>query len=164
MHAFAVLFVCMGNRCRSPTAQAVFGQRLAQAGLAKQVRIDSAGTHAAPRMLVDARSRDRARLRGYRLEGMRSRALQESDFSQFDMLLAMDEANLLHLHCHCAEVQWPRLHLMASFCTRHPGLRAVPDPYYGNTEGFDRVLNLLEDACDGLLLHVQQQLLIAARQ
>lgn len=163
MHAFAVLFVCMGNRCRSPTAQAIFGQRIAQAGLAQQVRVDSAGTHATPRVLVDARSRDRAGLRGYSLDGLRSRPLQESDCGQFDMVLAMDEANLLHLHRQCAETQWHRLHLMASFCTRHPGARAVPDPYYGNVQGFDRVLDMLEDACDGLLLHVQQHLATAAR-
>ena len=159
MRPFAVLFVCMGNLCRSPTAQAVFARRVADAGLARQVHVDSAGTHAAPRMLPDARSRARADLRGYSLNGLRSRALQENDFGQFDMVLAMDEANLLHLHRHCAEAEWHRLHLLTAFCTRHPGTTAVPDPYYGNTEGFDHVLDLVEDACDGLLLHVQRQLL-----
>ena len=158
MRPFAVLFVCMGNLCRSPTAQAVFARRVADAGLARQVKVDSAGTHAAPRMLPDARARARANLRGYSLNGLRSRALQKSDFGQFDMVLAMDEANLLHLHCHCAEAEWHRLHLVTAFCTRHPGTTAVPDPYYGNAEGFDRVLDLVEDACEGLLLHVQQQL------
>ena len=158
MRPFAVLFVCMGNLCRSPTAQAVFARRVADAGLARQVQVDSAGTHAAPRMHSDSRAQAQAGRRGYPMERLRSRALKGIDFERFDMVLAMDEANLLHLHCHCAEAEWHRLHLVTAFCTRHPGTTAVPDPYYGNAEGFDRVLDLVEDACDGLLLHVQQQL------
>lgn len=159
MRPFAVLFVCMGNICRSPTAQAVFTQRIAGAGLAQQVHIDSAGTHAAPRMHSDSRAQAQAGRRGYPMERLRSRALKGIDFERFDMVLAMDEANLLHLHRHCAEAQWHRLHLMTAFCSRYPGVTAVPDPYYGNAEGFERVLDLVEDACDGLLLHVQRQLL-----
>ena len=159
MRPFAVLFVCMGNVCRSPTAQAVFTQRIAGAGLAQQVHIDSAGTHAAPRKPPDVRAQSQAGQRGYRMDGMHSRALQAIDFERFDMLVAMDEANLVHLHRHCVESEWHRLHLMTEFCSRYPGVTAVPDPYYGNTQGFERVLDLVEDACDGLLLHVQRQLL-----
>ena len=164
MPSFAVLFVCMGNVCRSPTAQAVFTRRVADAGLARQVRIDSAGTHAAPRLPPDARAQAQASLRGYRLNGLRSRALKGDDMAHFDMVLAMDEANLVHLHRHCVEAEWHRLHLLTAFCSRYPGVTAVPDPYYGNSAGFDRVLDLVEDACDGLLLHVQQQLLLLRTQ
>ncbi len=153
----------MANVCRSPTAEAVFRQRVAHAGLAQQVRIDSAGTHAAARALPDARARAQADLRGYRLDGLCARQLQNKDFERFDMVLAMDESILVHLHCHCPEAQWQRLHLLTAFCVRQQGITAVPDPYYGNTAGFDRVLDLVEDACDGLLLHVRQQLLVAAR-
>ena len=148
----------MGNVCRSPTAQAVFTQRVADAGLARQVRIDSAGTHAAPLHLPDKRSVASASQRGYCMDGLRARRLGGGDFGNFDMILALDEANLLHLHWHCAESEWHRLHLLTAFCLRHRGVTAVPDPYYGNVEGFERVLDLVEDACDGLLLHVQQQL------
>lgn len=149
----------MANVCRSPTAEAVFRQRVADAGLAQQVRVDSAGTHANPSTPPDVRAMARAGLRGYHLEELRSRALKGIDFGRFDMLVAMDEANLMHLHVHCAEPEWHRLHLMTTFCVRNRGITAVPDPYYSNIAGFDRVLDLVEDACDGLLLHVKQQLL-----
>lgn len=159
MRPFAVLFVCMGNICRSPTAQAVFTKRVADAGLARQVHIASAGTHAAPDMPADARAQSQAGRRGYRMDGLRSRALKSNDFERFDMVVAMDEANLVHLHRHCVEAEWHRLHLMTAFCSRYPGVTAVPDPYYSNAQGFERVLDLVEDACDGLLLHVKKQLL-----
>ena len=149
----------MANICRSPTAEAVFRQRVAAAGLAGQVRIDSAGTHATSSTQPDVRAIARAGLRGYRLEELRSRALKAVDFERFDMVVAMDEANLMHLHRHCAEPEWHRLHLLTTFCVRNRGVTAVPDPYYSNVAGFDRVLDLVEDACDGLLLHVKQQLL-----
>ena len=160
MHPFAVLFVCMGNVCRSPVAQAVFARRVADAGLAQQVRIDSVGTHAAPRTTPDPRAIASASQRGYRMDGLRARRLGNGDFGSFDLLLALDESNLLHLHSHCAESEWHRLHLLTAFCTRHPGVTAVPDPYYGNAQGFEHVLDLVEDACDGLLLHVKKQLLL----
>lgn len=147
----------MGNLCRSPTAHAVFRQRVACAGLAEQVRSGSAGTHAAARERPDARARAHAARRGYAMDDLRSRRITARDFHSFDLLLAMDEGNLAHLRRHCPAPEQHRLHLLTAFCPHHPGA-VVPDPYYGNALGFERVLDLVEDACDGLLAHVRQQL------
>lgn len=158
MRPFAVLFVCMGNICRSPTAQAVFCQRVTQAGLARRVRIDSAGTHgqhAGER--PDPRAQASARKRGYVLSDLRSRPVVDADFDAFDLLLAMDHDNLAHLQFRCPPDRQDRLRLLTTFCLRHNS-PAVPDPYYGSTAGFEHVLDLVEDACEGLLTHVQQQL------
>ncbi len=158
MSQYAVLFVCMGNICRSPTAQAVFRQRAAAAGLAQRVRIDSAGTHAALRgEAPDTRAQAHARQRGYAMHAFRSRPVTEGDFHRFDLLLAMDDDNLALLQSRCPPALQHRLRRLTDFCLRsHSPL--VPDPYYGNAQGFENVLDLLEDACDGLLLHVRRQL------
>ncbi len=158
MDQFSVLFVCMGNICRSPTAHGVFRQRVALAGLADQVRIDSAGTHSAHKgEPPDPRAQAQARLRGYALADLRSRPIADGDFHTFDLLLAMDHDNLAELRRRCPPEQHYRLRRMTEFCLRNSS-PVVPDPYYGNAQGFEHVLDLLEDACDGLLAHVQQQL------
>lgn len=160
MKLFSVLFVCMGNLCRSPSAHGVFRQRVAHAGLASQVRIDSAGTHAAKGERADARAQACARQHGYDLSDLRSRPVIASDFDSFDLLLAMDAHNESHLRRHCPPPHQQRVRRLTEFCLHphSPAVREVPDPYYSNAQGFEQVLALLEDACDGLLLHVQQQI------
>ncbi|QGZ38364.1 protein-tyrosine phosphatase [Pseudoduganella flava] len=145
----AILFVCMGNICRSPTAEGVFRTRAARAGLA--VDIDSAGTHAyhigdAP----DARSQRHAALRGYDLSAQRARQVTGNDFARFDHVLAMDEDNLEALRRACPPAHRHKLGLFMQYATRS-GSPIVPDPYYGGSDGFDRVLDYIEDASDGLI-------------
>ena len=164
---FSVLFVCMGNLCRSPSAHGVFRQRVASAALAGQVRIDSAGTHADKGERPDPRAQACASQRGYDLSDLRSRPLVAGDCEAFDLLLVMDADNEGHLRRRCppAQQRQQRVHRLTEFCLRpeHAAAVEVPDPYYSNAQGFEQVLALIEDACDGLLIHVQQQLnLIAA--
>ncbi|WP_369602264.1 low molecular weight protein-tyrosine-phosphatase [Hahella sp. SMD15-11] len=145
-----VLFVCLGNICRSPTAEAVFRHRAKQAGL-RDLLVDSCGTGGwhvgeAP----DRRAQAAARARGYDLSALRARQVSPSDFSRFDWILAMDEQNLADLQRLCPD-NW-RGHL-GLFLELAPelGVREVPDPYYGGPEGFDRVLDLIEVASDALI-------------
>jgi protein-tyrosine phosphatase len=152
----AVLMVCMGNICRSPTAEAVLRHKLVQRGLADLVRVDSAGTHAwhtgeAP----DHRSRTHAARRGYDLTGLRARLVHATDFDRFDLLLAMDEGNLAHLVAACPPAHRPKLRLLMDFAPKG-STREVPDPYGSGPEGFEQVLDLVESACEGLLPHLRQ--------
>lgn len=145
----AILFVCMGNICRSPTAEGVFRARAQAAGL--DLEIDSAGTHAyhignAP----DARSTRHAAARGYDLSGQRARQFAAADFERFDYLLAMDHDNLEILQRACPPRHRHKVRLFMEFATRS-GSDIVPDPYYGGTQGFDTVLDYVEDAADGLI-------------
>ncbi|MFK8015134.1 MAG: low molecular weight protein-tyrosine-phosphatase [Gammaproteobacteria bacterium] len=147
----SVLFVCMGNICRSPTAQGVFESRLSQRNLSVTVLVDSAGTHAyhvgEP---PDSRSQAAALKRGVDLSSQRARAVSADDFQAFDLIIAMDQANLQALRERCPDALTDRLHLMLDF---HPNAKGadVPDPYYGGNAGFERVLDLTERAADGLL-------------
>ena len=152
----AILMVCMGNICRSPTAEAVLRHKLVQRGLADHVRVDSAGTHAwhtgeAP----DHRSRNHAARRGYDLTGLRARLVQASDFERFDLLLAMDDGNLANLVAACPAAHHPKLRLLMEFAPKG-WAREVPDPYGSGPEGFEQVLDLVESACEGLLPHLRQ--------
>ena len=152
----------MGNLCRSPTAHGVFLQRVIQAGLTDRVRVDSAGTHSGHKSeSPDARAQALAKRHGYALNDMRSRRVADSDFLHFDLLLAMDHDNLEHLRRRCPADQLHRVRLLTEFYLRSEN-PIVPDPYYGNAKGFEVVLDLIEDACDGLLVHVQQQLIAPA--
>ncbi|MDD5057540.1 MAG: low molecular weight phosphotyrosine protein phosphatase [Sideroxydans sp.] len=152
-----VLFVCMGNICRSPTAEAVFRQRVEQAGLLEHIHIDSAGTHDyhvgdAP----DARTQRAANRRGYDMSMLRGRQVTAADFARFDYVLAMDNANLAilqRLRPHDAQSH-PGLFLEFA---QHHSEREVPDPYYGGADGFERVLDMVEDAAQGLLRHIREQ-------
>lgn len=147
----SILFVCMGNICRSPTAHGVMLHKIQRAGLSGKIQVDSAGTHdyhaSAP---PDERAQSHAASRGYDIAGLRARQIVTSDFANFDLLLAMDRANLAHLQAHCPAKHQHKLQLLTDFCTQLHATE-VPDPYYGNNDGFERVLDLVEDACDGLL-------------
>ena len=145
-----LLFVCMGNICRSPTAQAVMRAKLARAGL-QRIEVDSAGTHGyhvgdAP----DPRSQRHAARRGYDLSPLRARALVAEDFEAFDRVLVMDSNNLAAARRLCPAAFQDRLQLLLDFAPEQ-ALREVPDPYYGGADGFEQVLDLVQAACDGLL-------------
>lgn len=150
-----VLFVCMGNICRSPTAEAVFKHLVAVEGLAGRIESDSAGTHdyhiGVP---PDLRSQAAAAQRGYDLSPLRARQVRVEDFTDFDYVLAMDEANLAALRKLCPTQYRERVKLFLEFAPE-AGRREVPDPYYGGKQGFDEVLDLVEDAAQGLLEHIR---------
>lgn len=152
-----VLFVCMGNICRSPTAEAVFRHFVARAGLIDSIHIDSAGTHDyhigdAP----DSRTQRAAQQRGYDMSQLRGRQVEVRDFAHFDFVLAMDEANLAILQQMRPRDAQSYLGLYLEFAQRHSD-RVVPDPYYGGEQGFERVLDMVEDAAEGLLREIQQR-------
>jgi protein-tyrosine phosphatase len=154
-----VLMVCTGNICRSPTAEGVLRDRLVRAGLAGRVVVDSAGTQGyhtgeGP----DPRAVKAAAARGYDLRGLRARPMSPADFAQFDLLLAMDEDHLAWMQRKAPAGTRARMELLMPHSRRFGGERNVPDPYYGAPAGFDRVLDLVEDACDGLLAHLLAQL------
>jgi protein-tyrosine phosphatase len=153
-----VLMVCMGNICRSPTAEGVLRHKLEAAGLAQRVEVDSAGTHGyhvgAP---PDERSQHHARQRGYDLSSLRARRVGAADFERFDLVLAMDEDNLEHLEAICPPHLRSRLQLLMSHAPAS-GSIVVPDPYYGGVEGFEQVLDYVESACDGLVARLRAQL------
>ncbi|WP_431685893.1 low molecular weight protein-tyrosine-phosphatase [Hahella sp. NBU794] len=153
-----ILFVCMGNICRSPTAHGVFEAFLQRAGLTDCVEVDSAGTggwHAGE--LPDRRAREFAGKRGYSLEHIRARQVTPDDFEQFDLVLAMDRDNLANLQHICPQKHQSKVKLFLDFASSSDE-REVPDPYYGGPQGFEHVLDLVEDACQGLVEHVQGQL------
>lgn len=155
---FDVLFVCMGNICRSPTAHAVFRDKVRAAGLARQVGVDSAGTHDYhPGAAPDARSQRHALQRGYELSALRARQLTDEDFERADLLLVMDDVNLADAGRRCPAGVRHKLQPLTLYCRIHR-VAAVPDPYYGGPADFERVLDLVEDASEGLLAHVRQQL------
>ena len=152
----AILFVCMGNICRSPTAEGVFRGKAQEAGLLDQLLIDSAGTHAyhvgEP---PDLRSQEFARKRGYDLSPQRARQVNANDFEKFDLIIAMDKDNLRNLQKLCPSQYHHKLKLMMSYATHSPS-DVVPDPYYGGGRGFDMVLDYIEDASDGLLVAIRK--------
>jgi protein-tyrosine phosphatase len=157
-HGFAVLFVCMGNICRSPTAQGVFRHLVAQAGLAEQVRIDSAGTHNYhPGSPPDERSQMHALRRGYDLSAQRARRVRPLDFEEFDLILAMDWDNLTLLEDDCPPAHAHKLKRFMEFAP-HLTQSVVPDPYHGGEQGFEVVLDYVEQAAKGLLEHVRRRL------
>jgi len=146
-----VLFVCMGNICRSPSAEGVFHQLLTDEKLHDRFSIDSAGTHAyhindAP----DLRSQKAAKSRGIDLSKLRARKVIMGDFEDYDYLLAMDEDNLTIIREACPEEHQHKLKLFLDYAP-HVKTREVPDPYYGGTYGFENVLDLIEEASTGFL-------------
>lgn len=150
-----VLFVCMGNICRSPTAHGVFSVMVEQQGLKHLIEIDSAGTHAyhignPP----DHRAQASALKRGIDLSTLRARCVQKIDFDKFDYVLAMDEENFSCLDALCPGCHKDKLKLFMDFA---PELhqREVPDPYYGGASGFEQVLDMVETASRGLLKDIR---------
>ncbi len=147
-----VLFVCLGNICRSPSAQGVFERRLRDRGLAERFEVDSAGTgdwHVGNP--PDRRAIAAARKRGYEIAGLRARQVSVADFQRFDLILAMDQSNLSNLQRLVPAGARARTELFMHFA---PGLPVeVPDPYYGGDDGFEQVLDMLEQAADGLIEH-----------
>jgi len=150
-----VLFVCMGNICRSPTAEGVFRKLLAEQAPELDVAIDSAGTHGfhdgGP---PDPRACRAAERRGVDLKPLRARRVTESDFERFELVLAMDEQNLEFLLDLCPPEYQSRVRLLLEFAP-HLERREVPDPYYGGSTGFEHVLDLVEEAAAGLLEHLR---------
>lgn len=157
MNKVSVLFVCMGNICRSPTAEAVFRQYVENAGLSGHILIDSAGTHdyhiGDP---PDLRTRHAAQQRGYDMSGLRGRQVEGEDFHRFDYVLAMDKANLAALQRLMPPASDAQVRLFLEYA-RHHAVLEVPDPYYGGEDGFERVLDMVEDAAEGLLQHIRQR-------
>lgn len=152
-----VLFVCMGNICRSPSAQGVFRKMVTDAGLDGCVLIESAGTHAyhvgEP---PDGRAQQAAKRRGYEIGDLRARQITQEDFRNFDLILAMDWENLALLQQQCPRAHKHKLHLLMRFAGEHDAA-TVPDPYYGGPEGFNTVLDYVEDACQGLIEVVRKR-------
>ncbi|GLX81890.1 low molecular weight protein-tyrosine-phosphatase [Thalassotalea eurytherma] len=148
----SVLFVCMGNICRSPTAEAVFRKKATDKGLS--IEIDSAGTigsHA--REKPDHRAIKAGEARGYNFSGLKARKVTEDDFAKFDLVLAMDESNLDNLKSVSPQEYHHKIKLFLSYGAAFDETE-VPDPYYGGAGGFRYVLDLVEDASDGLLAQI----------
>lgn len=155
--AVSVLFVCMGNICRSPTAQGVFSRLVEEAGLDDKIGIDSAGTlsyHVGKP--PDSRAQTAANERGYDLSNYRARLVEASDCERFDYILVMDETNMLDVRSVVPKSCWSKLHLLLDFDPAGRKGREVPDPYSGGANDFERVLDLVERAAAGLLDHMRK--------
>jgi len=152
------LFVCTGNICRSPTAEAVFARLVRENGLEGRVRVDSAGTHDYhPDAAPDLRTQRHALRRGYDLSALRQRVLVADDFERFDLVLVMDAKNASDAQPLCALPQRQKLRALLEFAPA-AGRQDVPDPYYGAAGDFELVLDLVEQAARGLLAHVRERL------
>lgn len=150
-----VLFVCMGNICRSPTAHGVFREQVKRAGLSKQIEIDSAGTgpwHVGK--APDSRAKSVAKGRGIKLDDLKARQVCNNDYQYYDYILAMDKSNLSDLKAQAAENVHDKIHLFLDY---HPDLskEEVPDPYYGGQAGFEHVFDLVEAAGEKLLEEIR---------
>jgi protein-tyrosine phosphatase len=158
MSKISVLFICMGNICRSPTAQGVFERLVRESGLDAHVEIDSAGTHAyhvgEP---PDRRATQVAADRGIDLTSQRARRVREDDFEMFDYILAMDRDNLEDLRAICPDHVQDRICLLLDFAETDQS-SDVPDPYYGGTQGFERVLDMVEEGARGLLEDIRRRI------
>lgn len=147
----------MGNICRSPTAEGVFRHLVEEAALGDRIEIDSAGTHAYHvNEPADRRASAAAERRGYSLAGIRARRVSEEDYERFDYIVAMDRDNLAVLRQACNPEYEHKLRLFLEFAGAPE--KEVPDPYYGGAAGFERVLDLVEDASRGLLQELQARL------
>ena len=147
----AVLFVCTGNICRSPTADGVLRHLVAEQRLGGRIEVDSAGTQSyhigdAP----DRRSQKHASRRGYDLSSLRARQVNINDYAEYDLILAMDKSHLNYLMQYCPAEYQSKVKLFLSFASQSTE-QEVPDPYYGGEQGFEHVLDLIEDACQGIV-------------
>lgn len=150
-----ILFVCLGNICRSCTAEEIMRTLLKYAGLEKVVEVDSAGLisyHQGEQ--ADPRMRSHALRRGYHITHL-SRPLRMTDFYDFDLIIGMDDTNISRLHELAPSLEEEsKIHRMTEFCVNKIADH-IPDPYYGGAQGFENVIDLLEDACGGLLQKIQ---------
>lgn len=159
-----VLMVCSGNICRSPTAEGVLRTMLERAGLGDRVQVDSAGTHGFHvKEAPDPRAQRHARDRGYDLSKLRARRVQGEDFVRFQRILAMDEGHLDWLQDNAPPDARARVSLLMDHAVQHRQRREVPDPYYGSDADFRLVLDLVEDACNGLLQDLGRELALVGR-
>jgi len=152
-----VLFVCMGNICRSPTAHGVMQHKIEQLGLTDRIEIDSAGTHAYHvGEKSDSRSRITAKNKGVDMEYIRARKVSVNDYDEFDYILAMDEDNLDLLHYYAPDNYTAQVQLFLDFACQVGSVTEtiVPDPYYGGDEGFENVFDLVNKGCDALISHI----------
>lgn len=151
----SVLFVCLGNICRSPTAEGVFRELVRSHGLSEEIQTDSCGTSdwhiGAP---PDSRAVDEAARRGFDLSDLRARQVAKSDFRTFDYVLGMDDANIAKLRAQCPPALEDRVRLFLSFAPEL-GRADVPDPYYGGPDGFAQVFDMIEAASQGLLKDIR---------
>jgi protein-tyrosine phosphatase len=160
MNSIAVCFVCLGNICRSPSAEAVMRDLVEQAKLSDRIVIDSAGTgdwHIGD--APDERAQHAARKRGYDLSALRGRQIARDDFERFDLFLVMDDSNAAALAAICPPSERDKIRLLMEFATRDDS-RVIVDPYFGGEEGFERALDQCEDACEGLLKALRTQLAV----
>jgi protein-tyrosine phosphatase len=152
-----ILFVCLGNICRSPTAEGVFRKKAADVGLIDRLTIDSAGTNNYhPGEPPDARTQHHAKLRGYDLSPQRARAVTDEDFERFDLLIAMDAMNYSTLMHRAPAEARTKIRRIMEFAPQLK-VREVPDPYFGERGDFEYVLDLVEAASDGLVAHVRER-------
>ncbi|HQT00690.1 MAG: phosphotyrosine protein phosphatase [Hydrogenophilales bacterium 16-64-46] len=152
--AVKVLFVCMGNICRSPMAEGMFRKAVHEAGLDGRIEIDSAGTHAyhigsAP----DPRAQQAIRQRGVDISGLRGRKVEDADFEYYDYILGMDGDNIDRLKQRAPARHHDKIHRLLSFSRKYPNLDVV-DPYYGGPQGFEENLDMIEDAVNGLVREI----------
>lgn len=158
MNKYSILLVCTDNLCRSPTAEEVLRQKAIHQGLNDRVHVASAATHdLSTGEPVDFHAQKHAMRRGYDLSGLEARLLQPEDFQRFDLILAMDESNLLTLRLSCPPRFHHKLHYFTQYCSE-PASQDVPDPFYGQPDDFEQVLDVIEDGCDGVLMAVQEKI------
>ena len=157
MKPYSILFVCMGNICRSPTAHGVFRHKVKEQGLGHLIHVDSAGTHNYhPGSAPDDRSQEHAAKRGYQLADLRARQIAAEDFDLHDLILVMDWDNLALVQDICPSSAQKKVRRLTEFCLTSDS-PVIPDPYYGGADGFNQVLDLVEDAAEGLLRYVKHR-------
>ena len=149
----SILFICLGNICRSPAAEGIMKKKLEDRGLSDKYFVDSAGIGQLP----DIRMRRHGAAHGYTFDS-RARQFSEKDFNRFDYIVTMDAENHSAIVSKAStETERQKVVRMSQFLREHPGIQSVPDPYYGGDNGFELVIELLEDACDGLIEYIEQQ-------
>ena len=158
MTPYSVLLVCTDNLCRSPTAEEVLRQKAVKQGLADRLFVASAATHDFNAgESIDFHAQKHAMRRGYDLSGLTAKLLQPEDFERFDLILAMEESNLLLLRLSCPPRFQHKLHYFTQYCSE-PVSQDVPDPFYGQPDDFEQVLDVIEDGCEGVLGAVREKM------